>query len=72
MHIDFREKGSGEREERERERERERNIDLLPLIHTLTGDLTHNLSMCPDVELNSQPFALWDDTPTTCTTPSMA
>ena len=40
----FRERG------REGERERERNADLHT--HTLTRDLTHNLGMCPDLELN--------------------
>ncbi|KAF6123874.1 dynactin subunit 5 [Phyllostomus discolor] len=31
---------------------------------TPTGDRTHNLVMCPDWELNPQPFGLWDDAPT--------
>ena len=44
MFVDFREEG----------RERERNIDQLPPKGALTGDLTHNLGMCPDQELNPQ------------------
>ena len=46
---------------RERERERERNIDCLPPAHTLTGDQTHSLGMCPDQELNQQPPGAWDE-----------
>ena len=46
--------------EREREREkkplRERNIIWLLLVGILPGDQTHNLAMCPDQELNPQPF----------------
>ena len=34
--------------------------------HTpLTGDLAHNPGMCPDWELNSQPFGLQADTQST-------
>ena len=60
--IDFRETG------REKEREIlmwDRNIDWLLPIHTPTGNWTCNLSMCPDWELNSHPFGVRDDTPTT-------
>ena len=41
---------------------RERNIDGLPLTPALTGDQTRNPGVCPDQELNlnRQPFALWD------------
>ena len=39
--IDFRERG----------REEEREIDHLPLVCAPTGDQTHNLGMCPDLEL---------------------
>ena len=40
-----------------REKERERNINVwLPLIST--GDLAFNPGMCPDWELNWQPFSL--------------
>lgn len=56
--IGFREKGQ----------KRERNIDLLPPLHTSTGDGTHNLDMCPDRDLNPQPFGAGDDTPIYCTT----
>ena len=37
---------------------------LLPPIHTPTRDQTRNLGMCPDWQLNSQPFAVQDDAPT--------
>ena len=30
----------------------------------LNGDRTHNLSMCPDWELDPQPCGAWNDTPT--------
>ena len=51
------------------ERERDRDIDmrnnhLLPPVHTPTGDRTHSLGMCPDWELNLQPFGVWHDAPT--------
>lgn len=45
---------------RERERERltqDRNIIWLPSIQ----NRTLNLSMCPDLEQNQQPFNVWDD-----------
>ena len=53
--------------EREREREtlmRERNIDQFPPMCALTGDRTHSIDMCPDWELNMQPFGARDDAPT--------
>ena len=56
-----------EGEQREREKERNidvRNINRLPPIHTPTGDGTHNLDICPDRELNLQPFGAWVDAPT--------
>ena len=34
------------------EKERERNIDRLLLTCALTGDRTHNLGMCSDLESN--------------------
>ena len=37
----------------------EKNIDRLPPVCTPTGDGTHNLGMCPDPELNPQPFGVW-------------
>ena len=37
------------------------NSDLLPLTRAPTRDETHNPGMCPDLESNQQPFALWDD-----------
>ena len=68
MFTDFR----GKRREGEREREREtwmweRNMYHLPLIYTPTRDQPYTLGMCPDWELNSQPFGVWD-TPTKWTT----
>ena len=39
-----------------------RNINGLPLTHAPTGVLAHNPGMCPDWELNQQPFALGDNT----------
>ena len=39
----------------------ERNVNQVPPICTLTGDGTHNLGMCPDWELNPQPFGVQDD-----------
>ena len=41
-----------------------RNIDRLLSIHTSTGDWTGNQGICPDQELNLQPFGVWDDAPT--------
>ena len=57
--------------ERETERETsmwERNINGLPPLHTLTGDWTCSLGMCPEQGLNLQPFGVWDVTPTKHTT----
>ena len=42
----------------------ERNIDQLPPVHTLTRDQTRNLGMCPDRELDPEPFGVWDEAPT--------
>ena len=39
----------------------ERNIDRLPLAHAPTGDWPCNPGMCPEQELNQQPFALQND-----------
>ena len=57
MFIDFRKRG---REEREILMS-ERNIDQPLPVYTPTGDLTYSLRMCPDQELNLQPFGVWDD-----------
>ena len=69
MSIDFRERGREVGREgkggRERGRETsmgERNTDQLPPIRSLTGDRTYKPGMCPDQELNPQPFGLGDDT----------
>ena len=43
----------------------ERNIDWLPSIWAPTEDRTCNWGMCPDQELNQQPFNLWNDTQAT-------
>ena len=49
----------------ERERNSDvRNINWLPTICALTRDGTRSLGMCPDQELNLQPFDAWDDVPT--------
>ena len=61
MPMDFREKG-GEGERGEKEKNRcERSVYRLPLKCISTGDQTRNLGMCPDWELNPQPFGLRDD-----------
>ena len=36
----------------------ERNINQLPLACAPTGDLARNPGLCPDWELNPQPFTL--------------
>ena len=54
--TDFREGKGG------REKGRETSIGCL--LRNPTGDQTHNLGMCPDTELNLQPFGPWDDAPT--------
>ena len=64
MLIDFRERGREGRKEGE-------NTDVLPLVHALTGDQTHNLGMCPDQESNPWPFDLWDEAPTNWATLAM-
>ena len=45
-------------------REKERNIDWVPSICGPSRDWIHNLGMCPDWELNLQPFGEIYDTPT--------
>ena len=40
---------------------KERNIDQLPLVHTLTGDPTHNPDMFLDWESNQWAFTLWNN-----------
>ena len=58
MFIDF-------REIRERKRNiNVRNINRLPPILALTGDQTHKVGVCPDQELDLQPFGVQADTPT--------
>ena len=53
--------------ERRKGRERERNIDVRERHRMVasstcpTGDKTHILGMCPNQELNLQPFGLWDN-----------
>ena len=54
--------------ERERERENEGNIDQLPHKCIPTRDWTCNLRICPDWELNPQPFSVLDDAPTSWAT----
>ena len=49
----------GERTETERE-----TIDWFSSTCAPAGDQIHNLGMCPDWELNLQPFGVWDDVPT--------
>ena len=65
MFINFTETG------RERERKR-KNISWLPPIYALMGDRTCNPGMCPDQELNTQPFGVWDDAPTNQALPARA
>ena len=54
-------------DERERQRERcereHQSVVLLPPVSSLTWDQTCNLGMCPDQELNLQPFVVQDDVP---------
>ena len=58
----FLERGEG------REKERGRNIDMQEKHQSAasctppTGDLAYDPGICPDRELNQQPFSLWDDT----------
>ena len=56
--------------EREEGREKERNIGMTEK-HLSVASCTHpnqesnpNLSMCPDQELNPEPFGAWNNTPT--------
>ena len=41
----------------------ERSINQLLPTYAWTGDRTYKLSMCPDWELNVQPFQLLDNAP---------
>ena len=55
--------------EREEGRQRktsmwERSFDSLLPIRAWTSSWTRNLAMCPDWELNPQPFGVWVDAPT--------
>ena len=50
------------------EKDRERNMDSLLPVHALTRNWTHNLGMCPDQELNLQPFGVQDNAPTNSAT----
>ena len=63
MYLLILQRGRGRGGERKKEM-RERNIDWLPHVYTLTRDGTCKLGMCPDWELNPQPFGVWDDAPT--------
>ena len=58
MCIDFRERGM-ERKSEKHQRERETSIGCL-LHEPQTGN---NLGLCPDHELNAQPFGVWDNAP---------
>ena len=53
--------------ERGREREisvRVRKIGRLPPVRALPGDQTCSLGLCPNQELNPQPFGVWGAAPT--------
>ena len=59
MLLNFRERGrEGETEGETHRCERETSVGL-PFMHTPTRDQTRNLGMCPDWELNPQPFGVW-------------
>ena len=65
MLTDFGERGGREREKKERERNiNVRNISQVPPQCILTRDQTWSLGMCPDRELNPQPFDVKDNAPT--------
>ena len=70
MFMDLRERGRERQTDKARETSMwEWNIDLLPYSHTCPNwDGTCNLGMCPDQGWNPQPFGVWDDAPTNCTT----
>ena len=74
MFIDFRDEGG----ERDRQTEKETsvweiNIDWLSPVFSLTGYWTYNLRMCPDLELNLQPFGVENSAPTNwATQPGLA
>ena len=53
--------------EREGAHERETSILVASRICPTEAG-TSNLGMCPDWELNPQPFAVWDDAPTNSVT----
>ena len=58
------EREEGRQKEKERERDRQTDIDQLPPVCAPMGGQTHNLGMCPEWELNPQPFRVWDNIPT--------
>ena len=58
IYFIFRERG------REREREREKHQGVVASQVPSTGDLACNPGMCPDWELNWQPFGLGNNTQT--------
>ena len=60
----FLERGEGKERGREGSM-RKRYMDWLPLTRPPTGDLACNLGMCPDWELNWQPFGLQAGTQST-------
>ena len=62
----------------EREAERQIDIDVKEKHQSVDSsrrpnqDSTHNLGVCPDWELNLQPFGVWDDVPTNLSDPAIA
>ena len=50
--------------ERERETDRQTDMDQWPPTCVLTRDQPCILNMCPDWELNPQPFGVWKDAAT--------
>ena len=59
----MRERETETERDRERQRDKERNINQLCLVCAQNRDQTYNLGMCPDQELNLQPFG-YDSAPT--------
>ena len=45
-------------------RERERNTNVREKHLSVDQEMNHNLDMCPEWKLNSQPFGVWDNGPT--------
>ena len=61
----FLQRGKGSEKEREEQRERERHQCMVTSHTRPTWDLAHNPDMCPDWELNQQPFGLQAGTQST-------